>query len=269
MFDLYEFEAVADGGDVGGGEPAEAAVEAPVEAPVAQGDPGDEQPEVAEAGFTPEQQSAIAEEVAAIVQAQMAQYQQPFQPPIAGATPGPMSGQPPVFDWTQIDPYGEDFGSALGAGLRAEIAAALGETLGPVTQTLEQAQEAQRLEQGEQYAQDMIADVITRKGDISEHGKSMLRFQAEQFMPEAVARYGETPRAAEMAINQAYDRVAAYEKELRESAIQQHANHVATLAGVPAEPGSSGIASTIPGQPAKYQTPDELVRKWGSVVRNG
>ena len=173
-----------------------------------------------------------------------------------------------MYDWSQIDPYGEDFGSALGAGLRAEIAAALGQTLGPVTQTLEQAQEAARMEQGEQYAQDMIADVITRKGDISEQGKSMLRFQAEQFMPDAVARYGETPRAAEMAINQAYDTIAAYEKSVRESAVQQHANHVATLAGVPAEPGSAGIASTLPGQPMRYQTPDELVRKYGSVIRS-
>jgi hypothetical protein len=274
--DLYEYETTPDGG--GGPAPV---VEAPAPEPAApepaSGDPGDEQPdpggasqpqpepEFDEAAF----RAAVAEEAEAVVQAQLARFQQqngyqPYQPPIAGATPGPLSGFPPL---PEYDPYDPESANAYFEARDQRLLAAIEQRFAPVAQTLQQQQEQALIQNGEQLAQDIIADVVTRKGDVTDAGKQMIRSLAESFMPAAVGRYGESHRAAEMAIEQAYDAVASMEKDAAERALAKHTNHVATLAGAPTQPGASGVAATVPGTPQKYMSNEELVRRWVAPVR--
>lgn len=238
--DLFEYEAVIEAAEAApAGEPAGEPSGEPVAEAAGEptGDPGAEQ---LAGGFDesfrsdPRFRDAVAEEAGALLQAQLPRYLEQYLPPAPGAAPAPASGQ---FDWTQVDPYGDDFGAQLGQGIQATIQQALQASLGPVTQTLEHAQQAAALDQGEQVAQDMIADQIARGGDVTDEGKNAIRGLAEAFMPLAVERYGESPRAAEAAIDTAYNTIRQIEQAAAQKAIAQHTNHVATLAGANGEPG--------------------------------
>lgn len=81
-------------------------------------------------------------------------------------------------------------------------------------------------------------------------------------MHQTAARYGETPRAAEMAIEMAYDEIAAYEQEIAQAAVAKHNNYTATLAGVPGEPGTA--VAGVAGQPARPLDPGDLARKYSA-----
>jgi hypothetical protein len=239
------------------------AVEAPapseVQEPVVDSDPGDEhQPPVQQ--FDP---SRLEDEIDAIVQARLSQILQPQQS-APGATPGPMSGQygPQGFDWAQVDPYSEEFGSQLGQGIQSTIQQALQGALGPITGALEQAQNEQLLAEGEEALKDMIADEVARNGDFAtttrpdgssfQPGREMARTLTDTFMPEALQRYGNHPRAAEYAVAKASAYVREWESAVKQAGAVQAANHAATLAGAPAEPGASGIASVMQGETQKY-----------------
>lgn len=253
---LYEFETAIDAGGGGGGEPTgepvgdlEAAAP-PVEAAAAE-------PELlTREEFDARLQDELDARIAAL-------YQQPqqFEPPIPGATPGPM--QLPEFD-----PFDAESVQAYNDARDQRLLAQIQATIAPVTQTFEQQQQAAQMAAGEAYAQDIIADALSSGEDVTDIGKEQIKPIAERFMGDAVQRYGETPRAAEYALRQAVDAVRAIEKAAAERALAQNANHLAGLAGAPpVEPGTAGIAGIVPGQPAKYQTPDELVRKYAPVVR--
>lgn len=199
-----------------------------------------------------ELESFLAEELDARLAAQQ------YAPPIPGATPGPMAQG---FDPTALDPYSEDFGQNLLAAMQGIVQQAIS----PVAQTFEQQAYQAQIAQGEQYAQDIIADALASGADVSDAGKEAIRPFAEAFMPQAVKRYGESPRAAEMAIHMAIDHVRSIEKAAAERALAQHTNYTASLAGAPAgEPGGAPSAA-VPGQPQKYLSPDELVARHARI----
>lgn len=255
--DLYEYEASVDGGgEAAAPEPAAEAVETEAAEPIVNADPGDEQQGYDPAAVEAYIQRELDDRLAAL------QYGQQYDPPIAGATPGPMSGQQPAnsFDWSQIDPYGEDFGAQLGFGIQQTITQALGDALSPLSSTLQQQAEAAQLAEGEQRAQDIIADAVNQH-HLSAQGQSQIRPLAEQYMNEFVGRYGETPRAAEAAIYKAAQEVAAYETALKAQAVEEYKNQIATLAGAQDEPGI-GATSTMPGTQMKYTTGSDFVSRF-------
>jgi hypothetical protein len=273
MLDLYEYEATPEGGGDGGTGADDATISSaePLEpAEPDTGDPGDAQPEAA---AEPEGQDQAAfeqwlgDELDARLNARLAQFQGQPQ----GVQPQPQPGQQ-GFDWSSIDPYSEDFGSQLGQGIQATIQGALDQALSPVTQTLQQQQEQAAIQSGEALAQDMISDEISRNGDFAsdpegnQPSKQLVRPLAEVFMPQAVQRYGQTSRAAETAIEQAAQVVRQIERVAAEAALRKDQNHLATLAGAQTEPGGAPI-NALQGQPAKYMSPEELVRRHASGVK--
>lgn len=262
MLDLYENEVAVDGGE--GGAPEPAATE-----PV-QGDPGDEHVEPAAPAAPEFDPDAFQADTIAQVQALLENYQQPSQQ-IPGATPGSMSGQ---FDWGQIDPYGEDFGSQLGNGIRAEIHDALQSAFTPLAQSIEQDQQERILAQGEENIKDMIADERARNGDygVNDEANSiaeqMIRERIDLLTPHYVNRYGQHPRAVEAAAEHAAKDVRALIKAASQAGATQQANHVATLAGAQGEPATSGAAAVVQGDsnkyPDRYAIQQELVKKYAT-----
>jgi hypothetical protein len=276
--DLFEFEPSLDGGEAGGGgDPAAAAPAAPAPAAAASepADPDGEPPAApAQPEFDPDAfQQAVLEEAEALLEARLARLTppQPGQPgfpggPIPGATPGPMT----AFDWSQVDPYSDEFGAQLGQGIQATIQEALVGALSPVTGAIQAQQHAQVIATGEERLQDMMADEIARNGDFaaeedgSQPGRELVIPLAETFLEAAAERYGETPRAAEAAIEHAAQLIRRAEAAAAAKAVAQHANHVATLAGAPAEPGSPGQAAAIAGRPAVARSPSEIAAAFGT-----
>jgi hypothetical protein len=82
-------------------------------------------------------------------------------------------------------------------------------------------------------------------------------------VPQVQAIYGNSPRTAEVAIEQAIQMVRDLEREAAGMGADGQQQHLAVLAGAPAAvPGQAG-APTIPGRPATHLSTDELINKWG------
>lgn len=114
----------------------------------------------------------------------------------------------------------------------AYLGARLGPAIAPFAETHEQIQ----LAEGEERAMDILSSIASEKGDFDQERARMI---ADSFLPAAVAKFGPGPKAAEEALALAAADQMAYEKKLRDAAIAQHTNQLSTLAGAPAEPGTS------------------------------
>jgi hypothetical protein len=271
------------GGDAGTGEPVAAAepvaatepAQAPAEPAAEGGEPAPAQ--AAEpapwSADDPVFRSAVAEEAEAIVGARLAElFQQGgrgFDPAIAGATPGPIGGG--EFDWTQVDPYSDEFGSQLGQGIEQTLQKALSGALSPMTSAIEQAQTAELEGRGEEIIKDIIAAEISAGDDLTDESKQILRSVFDPKLEEYAQRYGRaTPREAEMAARDTVAFFRSIEKAAEQRALARHTNHTATLAGARGEPGTgvagvsgldtaSAAAATLQGRTAlsgKYGTRD-------------
>ena len=246
--------------------PAPAAAAAPPAAPAdPAADPaGVEDSQFDEAAF----QEFLADEIGATLNGLLPQYLPRFLPQPGAAGPGGApepGGAPAGFDWASLDPLGDGYGQMLGQGIqetiRGELAAAFGALRAEQQQQAMQAAEARRLEIGQQNAQDMIADAISRGDDITDVGKQIVDPLAEALVPQFAARYGESPRAAELAIDQAVNIVREIERAAIARGTTSSQNHLATLAGAPAVPPAQAAAAHVPGQPAKRLTTAELLSR--------
>lgn len=108
----------------------------------------------------------------------------------------------------------------------------LAERLAP----LQEFQEEIKIQEGSERAKDMLSDLASRGGDF-DHDLAMLR--AEQILPQMKRQYGDTWQAAEKALEAAAEQQRKWEQARDQAAVQQHTNHITTLAGAPGEPGST------------------------------
>ncbi|HXJ64924.1 MAG TPA: hypothetical protein VNN79_14305 [Actinomycetota bacterium] len=264
MLDLFEFEAVPDDGGGGGAESAapEPAEPEPTPDVATEGEPAEPTPASPESAFqdTPEFRDAVYAEAQAVVDARLSQMfgqpQQQFNPPIAGATPGPLAGIDPAM----LDPYSEDFGVNLLTAMQGLIQ----QGIAPVTQTFEQQQYAATLERGNEALRDIVSDAVSAGDEITEESKGIVEPLATAMFAQFAERYGETnPRAAEAAVYHVVDTLRAIEKAAEARGAARQANQLATLAGAPAaEPGTAATAPGVPGQPQRYLSPDEIAQKY-------
>jgi hypothetical protein len=260
---LFDNE-VSEGVGEAGGAPAPAPE--PTPAPEATAPETPAEPEAPESDSDDEGWSL--EDLAWEVSRLMQQNQQPQQQP-QQQLQFPQFQQPQL---PELDPYDPEsvvrYIEARDALRDAQFQAALDQRFQPIASTLEATQEQQIMERGEQRAQDMIQDNISRNGEFSagQESVTLTRQLAETLMPAAVERYGEHPRAAEAAIEQAANIVRQIEKAAGEAAVAKHTNRTATLAGAPSEPPQSGVAAATPGQQSRLLSNDDIVNRWASAV---
>jgi len=121
--------------------------------------------------------------------------------------------------------------------------------LGPYQEVMQ----AQRMEQLENQARDMIHSVIQEKGELLtpqyDEGQSgpgpedMILQIAQRYSPQMVEQYGEGVRADEAAIEAAYEEVKTYQEALVAANDARASNQINALRNAPREPGSSGVAA--------------------------
>lgn len=144
------------------------------------------------------------------------------------------------FEW---DPLADDADQQLAALLSQRDEFLLGrmqEMLSPVVQHTQ----AQRSEEAEARAMDVLADIETRDGAFAtDEGRGIARTLADSYWGQAEQRFGNTPRAAEYALSQGAARLRAYEKAVAERAVNEFKASITGVAGAPTEPGVGGTGA--------------------------
>lgn len=238
LLNIFEFEASEEGGAgaaagltpeaAESGAPGEAADLSAVSAPAA-----------APVWETPEFQDAVAAQAAEIADARIAA----MRAEQAQAAQAPVQGAAPPFP----DQYSENYGQEMAAWMAwrdEQLLSKIDQRISPVTESLTATEQARVAAEGDQRVQDMIADDISRNGDLGETARSLIRPLAEARYGEYAQRYGEGRRAAEAAIQSAAATIRQSVAEERTAAATAETNRINLLGGLrdtPAE-GASGIS---------------------------
>ena len=155
--------------------------------------------------------------------------------------------------YPQIDPFSDEFGPQIAQYVQQAVQQAIA----PVTDW----QYQQQLSEAEERALDIIEDDVSRNGEfmLGEKAFEGVRALANVYFQDEAQRYGNTPKAAEAAIQRASATWREYEKELAAKAVEQHSNQLSTLGTARREPGIAGPA----GQIAQgSRTIEELISKY-------
>lgn len=200
---------------------------------------------------------AVDTRASELVEAQLAARLAPLTQMLEQRTGGQQQPAP----MPALDPFSDDFGTALDQRLGLMLQR-VEQMVQGVAQPLAAQQEAAQAAEGEQRIQDMIADDISRNGDLPAKAQPLVRTLAEQMFPEVSARYGATGRAAEMAVQKAAAMVRDIVSEALTMGAEQTRNQLSTLAGAHGEPGTgqAGVVTTS-AQPLSAR---ELARKYSA-----
>lgn len=138
-----------------------------------------------------------------------------------------------------VSPFDDDFMSQLDRYLDQRLA--------PISQF----QQGMEQQQGEDYALDVIADNAAQHGEFygGDQSNRNVLAQARELLPDAIRRFGDTPKAGEFAIEQACKSVREYEEAIGKSYHERQVNQLTGLAGAPREPGGAAGAAQITAGP--------------------
>lgn len=144
-------------------------------------------------------------------------------------------------DEEPLDPYADNFEDRLRDIIRAETK--------PLQET------TSRFQQQEDIARqfDILADNEAREGEflireateecpVSSNEAAIALHYA--FLDEAIQRFGNTPRAQEAALSQAYKVTKQWEDAVAKAALERRDNQYATLSGAPREPAAGAAEGT-------------------------
>lgn len=159
-------------------------------------------------------------------------------------------GQQPAYDPDQPLTMGE---------LQAYLEQRDQEVLGPVYQDYE----SRQMDEAEQRAMDIIADIESREGEFlnSELSRQIARERANYYLDEAEARYGRGPKAAEAALTRAYKEVKEYENAVGNAYHERRSNEARGLRQAP-QPPRAANREVGPGQPERTGDITDLVREF-------
>ena len=262
------FETVIDGAAAtsGGGEAAPVAAE-PV-APAAAEPVAPVEPAPAAPTFDyedPRLQDLIQQQASLIAQQTLEQMVERVQ-----SQQGP---QQQGFDAAQLmDEYGNVNPAALAQMMehnRQATLQAMQEMLNPLASQIQAQQEAEVIASGEARLEDILADDIARNGDFvraagnspeqiaqaqqaDAAARQLVRTTADQLFPEIAQRYGQTPRAAEIAMTRAADQVRSLLRAAGAAGAAAQANQLATLASQHGEPGGTGAVGAVSRPVVKF-----------------
>jgi hypothetical protein len=167
-----------------------------------------------------------------------------------------------------LNPWDDNFASSLDQRFQS-LEQKIGGMIDQVTAPLQAREQQEIVQEGEQRLQDIMADDIARHGDFPvdpETGKSaakeLVRPLADILFPEIAARYGNNPRAAEIAISKASGLLRAVGAEYGKAALAEHVNRNAKLAGVQGEPGIGAVG--VETTPDQIYRPGQLTDKYAA-----
>lgn len=263
---VFDFETVADATPAGAPAGEVPSPTAPATDPV-QGAGGEPDPstgatETAPA-WTPEQiaalrndpefQSFVSEEATTIAQAQfqhLLERANANQPATDGG--GDPGGQVDLNQF--LDPYGDNFG--------VNLASVLGNVVQHLERSLDQRFEPMNEQAAQVQAQEhdsilktAITDTAQTLGGLKGGDAAVERVMNDvrsRYMPEAARVYGNTERAARVAIDKAIRAERDYQTAISGTANVEQNEHLATLAGARTDlngPGSGSGLITLPDQP--------------------
>jgi hypothetical protein len=254
-------EGAAAGDATAGLEPA-----APAAAPEAPSvDPGELQ---AQLEYMQSQYSELAQYVQSLEQPQ----------PQAGA-PAPqgldMAGL--VDEFGQITPDGL---VQLLAVQQQSITQAIEQRFNQIAEPMQAQREAEAYTAGLESAKDILGDNVSRFGEFASDPQAdgiardrvLDRADAILSDPSFQGRFGgNTPRAAEIAIQQAAEEERTYLNSVRGQGAEQAANRLATLAGAAAEPGAgaSGAVAGVPEFKSAADVRNYYAAKAREIEQNG
>ena len=138
----------------------------------------------------------------------------------------PQPNQQPQQEQFVLDPLSDTFQEDLDKYIESRLQ--------PHNEYLEQ----QSLSEGEQRAMDILADFEASQGDFlikaekegDPDSRTMARQIAEAFLPEAQARFGYGPKAAEAALERAYTHMKSYEEAVGKAYHERKMNEMGSLA---------------------------------------
>lgn len=252
MLDLYEFETaevdvVPAGGDLSSDAAPTEETGATDEVDTTSSAATETAPAWDDPGFREAMRAEARQEAEALVRAQLAGLEQA------------VIGEPEPQSFN-LDPFSETYAADLQAMIRAELSAIAG--------PLQARQEAETNAEGERRLQDMIADDITRNGDLSETGKAQIRGLLDVVFPEIAATYGSTARAAELAVQKATGIVRQIEADAEKRAVDRYKNELGTLSGAPSELGAGPTHGAVGATGlAPAQTIDEVNRRYAAILQ--
>lgn len=122
------------------------------------------------------------------------------------------------------------------------------EEVAPVTQYQEQLQAAE----GKEIGLDILADLESREGEfiMPDYSRQRAYELGDHYYAEMVERYGQTPKAAEAALERGYKEAKEQEIAIGKAYHEREINQLATLSGAPRELAGAGAAgatqATIP-----------------------
>lgn len=162
---------------------------------------------------------------------------------VAGRTQQPARNESsPAGPELALDPFDDNFGQALTGTLADTIGRMLDERLGPI----QARQEYEDRQESEQRARDILTDYASSVG--TEFDVAIARDLAEPFLQESFERYGVTPRAAEMALHRAADKLIAHNKQIAEKAVNEYKASLERVTGAPTEPSAAGAGVEVTGE---------------------
>lgn len=218
---------------------------------------------VAAPAWTPDDpafRDAVAQEAAAVADARLAQFLDSLTQS-AGDTDG-LDADPGELNLDPLDPgfpqQLAQFFQARDKYLLDQISAQVGQMLKPIINR----ESVERDREGEERMRDVLADIASRKGEFPADKASRI---SSLFFQEARQRYGDTPRAAEAALEQAADFVLEIRKEAEQIGYQRAEQELAGLSGARREPAGAGDGRVVPldGRGNELDFADEFVAKRG------
>ena len=217
---------VTDGGtgDMGAAAPddgAAGAVEAPSAAPAWSAD-------------DPAFREAVAATAGEIADAKLQQFLASLQ------TDDTAAGQ--TYETPTLDPFSDDFGSQLAQLIAQSNQQVIGQMQQLLQPMLGQHEEKQNAE-GQQRIADIVSDIAAREGDFTGPGKAAVPDIAPLFLEQFERTFGQGPKAAEAALNQAAKVIRGIETAAATAAVEKYKNELSTIGGARGIPagGSSGI----------------------------
>jgi hypothetical protein len=208
--------------------------------------------------LTPEDAAAIAD--ARFQQLLEQQNLRPAQPQDPGA---------PVDLNDYLDPMGENFGTNLASvlgGILQRVEQSLDQRFQPINDQAAQVQAAEH----DEILKTAINDTANTLGGLRGGDAAVQRVMADvrtRYMPEAARIYGNTDRAAQIAIDKAIRAERDYQNQIAGGANVDNAEHLATIAGARtdlAAPGAGSGLVTLPDQPLSAR---ERIAKYAPQIQ--
>jgi hypothetical protein len=218
----------------------------------------DTAPAAAPEYLTPEDAAAIAD-----ARFQQLLEQQNLRPA------APQDPAAPVDLNEYLDPYGENFGTNLASvlgGILQRVEQSLDQRFQPIQEQAVQAQAAEH----DEILKTAINDTASTLGGLRGGDAAVQRVMADvrnRYMPEAARVYGNTDKAAQVAIDRAIRAERDYQNQIAGGANVDNVEHLAAIAGARTDltaPGAGSGVVTMPDQPLSAR---ERIAKYAPQIQ--